>query len=104
MPFVLHHDLRQGSVAEWNAHPTVILHCAGVPRESMDKERRVALTPQGAAALIKAGLKVNVEEGAGARAQFSVRPLLWGAPGALCHSGFMSSWDSLSAPLECIEL
>ena len=43
---------------------------AGVPKETADQERRVALTPAGAATLIKAGLSVNVEKGAGALAQF----------------------------------
>ena len=43
---------------------------AGVPKETADQERRVALTPAGVAALIKAGLSVNVEKGAGALAKF----------------------------------
>ena len=47
---------------------------AGVPKETAAEERRVALTPQGAANLIKAGLSVKVETDAGALAQFSVRP------------------------------
>ena len=47
---------------------------AGVPRESYENERRVAITPQGVAALRKAGFKsVVVESGAGALANFSVR-------------------------------
>lgn len=46
---------------------------AGVPREIFENERRVALTPQGVAALKKAGFKsVVVEKGAGALANFSV--------------------------------
>ena len=44
---------------------------AGVPRESVAGERRVALTPAGAAALLKAGfLSVVVERGAGEAASF----------------------------------
>ncbi|EFN59205.1 hypothetical protein CHLNCDRAFT_138139 [Chlorella variabilis] len=44
----------------------------GVPRETFENERRVALTPQGVAALRKAGFKsVVVESGAGALANFS---------------------------------
>ena len=47
---------------------------AGVPRETFEGERRVALTPAGVAALRKAGFKgVVVEAGAGALANFSVR-------------------------------
>ncbi|KAI3433374.1 hypothetical protein D9Q98_003191 [Chlorella vulgaris] len=44
----------------------------GVPRETFENERRVALTPQGVGALKKAGFKeVVVESGAGALANFS---------------------------------
>jgi NAD(P) transhydrogenase len=44
----------------------------GVPKESHAGERRVALTPAGAAALLKAGFRgVAVEAGAGAAANFS---------------------------------
>eukprot|EP01025_Chloroclados_australasicus_P030914 TRINITY_DN3113_c0_g2_i9.p1 TRINITY_DN3113_c0_g2~~TRINITY_DN3113_c0_g2_i9.p1 ORF type:complete len:620 (-),score=105.33 TRINITY_DN3113_c0_g2_i9:100-1959(-) len=43
----------------------------GVPRETFESEKRVALTPAGAASLIKAGFKVQVEQGAGAAAQFN---------------------------------
>ncbi|KAL6776704.1 hypothetical protein ACKKBF_B30620 [Auxenochlorella protothecoides x Auxenochlorella symbiontica] len=44
----------------------------GVPKESFEGERRVALTPAGVAALKKAGFKeVLVESGAGAAANFS---------------------------------
>jgi hypothetical protein len=44
----------------------------GVPKESHAGERRVALTPAGAAALLKAGFRgVVVEAGAGAAANFS---------------------------------
>lgn len=39
----------------------------------MANESRVALTPQGAAALIKKGLSVNVEAGAGELSNFTVR-------------------------------
>lgn len=47
---------------------------AGVPKETFENEQRVALTPQGVAALLKAGFKeVHIESGAGAAAQFSVR-------------------------------
>ncbi|MEJ7813344.1 MAG: Re/Si-specific NAD(P)(+) transhydrogenase subunit alpha [Gemmatimonadaceae bacterium] len=42
----------------------------GVPRETAAGERRVALTPDGAARLVKAGLVVLVERGAGAEAGF----------------------------------
>jgi proton-translocating NAD(P)+ transhydrogenase subunit alpha len=40
----------------------------GVPRETAPGERRVALTPDAVAALVKAGLEVLVEAGAGAAA------------------------------------
>lgn len=39
----------------------------------MDNETRVALTPQGVEALVKKGLTVNVESGAGKLSNFSVR-------------------------------
>ncbi len=46
----------------------------GVPKETFPGEQRVALTPAGAAALLKAGFKaVVVERGAGAAAEFAVR-------------------------------
>lgn len=45
---------------------------AGVPKESFPAERRVALSPAGAAALLTAGFKaVIVEQGAGASANFA---------------------------------
>ena len=50
--------------------------CAGVPKETLERECRVALTPAGVAALTKVGFNVNVEAGAGSLAQFSVRLLL----------------------------
>ncbi|KAI7844259.1 hypothetical protein COHA_002057 [Chlorella ohadii] len=44
----------------------------GVPKETFPGEQRVALTPAGAAALLKAGFKaVVVERGAGAAAEFA---------------------------------
>eukprot|EP00798_Chlamydomonas_sp_ICE-L_P011250 gene11250-18875_t len=44
----------------------------GVPKESFDNEKRVGVTPEGVAALLKAGFKeVNVASGAGAAAEFS---------------------------------
>ena len=50
----------------------------GVPRETFENERRVALTPAGVASLLKAGFKnVVVESGAGALANFSVSSA-WG--------------------------
>jgi len=42
-----------------------------VPRERVAGERRVALTPDAAAALVKGGLTVLIERGAGAEASFS---------------------------------
>lgn len=50
-------------------------YLAGVPKETVDGEARVALAPAGAAALLKAGFKaVCVEGDAGAAAQFTVCP------------------------------
>ncbi|KIY93148.1 NAD(P) transhydrogenase subunit alpha [Monoraphidium neglectum] len=44
----------------------------GVPRETAQNEKRVALTPQGVASLLKQGFaEVVVESGAGAAAEFS---------------------------------
>lgn len=42
----------------------------GVPRESVDGERRVALTPDSVARLVKSGVEVAVEAGAGVPANF----------------------------------
>ena len=42
----------------------------GVPKETFDNEKRVALSPAAAAALIKNGFSVNVEAGAGFEAKF----------------------------------
>ncbi|KAK4235901.1 NAD(P) transhydrogenase beta subunit-domain-containing protein [Achaetomium macrosporum] len=45
--------------------------CVGVPRETYPNERRVALTPQNVALLLKKGFaKVLVEKGSGAQADF----------------------------------
>ena len=43
---------------------------SGVPAESGGSEKRVALSPAASAALIKKGMGVNVERGAGISAQF----------------------------------
>jgi len=43
----------------------------GVPKESLAGERRVALVPEAARGLVKGGLEVAVEAGAGAAAFFS---------------------------------
>src|ERR1700694_6067701 len=43
----------------------------GVPKESLAGERRVALIPEAARALVKTNLQVAVEAGAGASAFFS---------------------------------
>lgn len=42
----------------------------GVPRETLDREHRVAMTPAALPALIKAGARVVIESGAGAAAGF----------------------------------
>ena len=46
----------------------------GVPKELASGERRVALVPDIAAALVKNGLKVAVESGAGVSAGYRMRP------------------------------
>ncbi|NUM72604.1 MAG: NAD(P)(+) transhydrogenase (Re/Si-specific) subunit alpha, partial [Ignavibacteriaceae bacterium] len=43
----------------------------GVPKEIIDGEKRVALTPDTAAKLIKAGFTVQVESGAGTEANYT---------------------------------
>lgn len=44
----------------------------GVPKETLDLEKRVAATPESVARLLKAGISaVQVERGAGAKAYFS---------------------------------
>ena len=46
---------------------------AGVPKETFDNEKRVALSPAGVATLLKAGFQgVLIEKGAGAGAKFAV--------------------------------
>lgn len=43
----------------------------GVPKETVQNERRVALSPAGVQALVKQGFQVQVESGAGQESQFS---------------------------------
>ncbi|KAM8894748.1 NAD(P) transhydrogenase, mitochondrial isoform 1-T2 [Spinachia spinachia] len=43
----------------------------GVPKETLQNERRVALSPAGVEALVKQGFKVQVESGAGEESKFS---------------------------------
>jgi H+-translocating NAD(P) transhydrogenase subunit alpha len=43
----------------------------GVPKETFEGEKRVALSPDAAATLIKAGLEIHVESGAGLEAGFT---------------------------------
>ena len=43
----------------------------GVPLETFESERRVALSPEAAQRLIKLGFKVNIQSGAGAYSDFS---------------------------------
>lgn len=43
----------------------------GVPKETFQNERRVALSPAGVEALVKQGFKVQVESGAGQESKFS---------------------------------
>uniref|UniRef100_A0A8C3AKQ5 proton-translocating NAD(P)(+) transhydrogenase n=1 Tax=Cyclopterus lumpus TaxID=8103 RepID=A0A8C3AKQ5_CYCLU len=43
----------------------------GVPKETLQNERRVALSPVGVEALVKQGFKVQVETGAGEESKFS---------------------------------
>uniref|UniRef100_A0A4W6BVZ8 proton-translocating NAD(P)(+) transhydrogenase n=1 Tax=Lates calcarifer TaxID=8187 RepID=A0A4W6BVZ8_LATCA len=43
----------------------------GVPKETVQNERRVALSPAGVQALVKQGFKVQVESGAGEESKFS---------------------------------
>ena len=58
----------------------------GVPKETLERERRVALTPAGVAALLKAGFtNILVESSAGEAAKFKVGPLLSGCPQSSAH-------------------
>lgn len=43
----------------------------GVPKETLQNERRVALSPAGVEALVKQGFRVQVESGAGEESKFS---------------------------------
>lgn len=43
----------------------------GVPKETLQNERRVALSPAGVQALVKQGFKVQVQSGAGEESKFS---------------------------------
>lgn len=48
-------------------------YIVGVPKETMDRERRVALSPAGVSALLKAGFKdIRVQSSAGEAAKFKV--------------------------------
>ena len=50
-----------------------MLVTTGVPKETFENEKRVALSPAGVATLIKAGFQgVLIEKGAGAAAKFTV--------------------------------
>lgn len=61
--------------ARTRRHLTLLGHsCAGVPKETFPDEKRVALSPSGVEALLKAGFQaVYVEGGAGASSSFGVR-------------------------------
>jgi len=57
-----------------------------VPKETLDRERRVALTPAGVATLLKAGFQsVLVQSSAGEAAKFKVSPF---APLSLLVDGW----------------
>lgn len=43
----------------------------GVPKETVQNERRVALSPAGVETLVKQGFRVQVESGAGEESKFS---------------------------------
>lgn len=43
----------------------------GVPKETVQNERRVAMSPAGVEALVKLGFQVQVESGAGEESKFS---------------------------------
>lgn len=50
-----------------------LLCILGVPKETFEGERRVALSPAGVSSLLKAGFKgIHVEKGAGTAAKFTV--------------------------------
>ena len=67
---------------------------AGVPKETMDRERRVALSPAGVAALLKAGFKdIQVQSSAGEAAKFKV---------CSCHPELIQSYISKSALLRIL--
>ena len=56
----------------------------GVPKETFENEKRVALSPAGVATLVKAGFQgILIEKGAGAGAKFTVS---WAAQTAPCHT------------------
>lgn len=64
----------------WNAEETLrflssgVLYkdlVVGVPKETLQNERRVALSPAGVEALVKQGFRVQVESGAGEESKFS---------------------------------
>lgn len=69
----------------------------GVPKEIFPGEKRVALTPSGAATLLKSGFKqVTVEKGAGAAAQFKVTPPSIGDVAVLASAHNMLSYWGIS--------
>ena len=57
----------------WQNLPSYTCTLPGVPKETLDRERRVALTPAGVATLLKAGFQsVLVQSSAGEAAKFKV--------------------------------
>ncbi len=64
----------------------------GVPREIKPGENRVALTPAGAASLVREGARVRVEQGAGAGSGLSDEE--YAAAGAEVVPGAAEAWDA----------
>lgn len=56
-----------GNISSRNLHGLVV----GVPKESLEGEHRVALTPPHVVKLVKAGATVNIEGGAGEGSGFT---------------------------------
>lgn len=63
----------------------------GVPKETLQNERRVALSPAGVQALVKQGFQVQVESGAGEASQFSDQQYLDAGASITDVTGALSS-------------
>ena len=73
-----------------------------MPKETLDREKRVALTPAGVAALLKSGFNsVLVQSTAGEAAKFKVCHRPWCSQAAVVQRSTMQGTATLVAPPTC---